>query len=388
MPRVIFHLDLDVFFVAVERLLDPTLVGKPVIVSPGTSRSVVATASYEARRFGVRSAMPFAQAMRLCPQAVVRPGNFRAYQRYSRAFFAILGTYSPDLEPASLDEGYLDYTACTRLFGPPLPAAERLARQVRAELGLDVSVGIAGSKVVAKIASDLAKPAGILQVLPGREAAFLSPLPVRRLPGIGPKTEPRLLGLGLRTLGDLARLPDALAREALGDWGLELAASARGEDDSPVAGRGEAKSVSHEETFATDVTDPAVLRHALHRLTCEVGFRLRRYGLASRRVCVKVRYADFSLHTRSRTLPEATDLDRALFREAEQLLAQACGRRVRIRLVGMAAQMLAPAGQQASLLGVDAAERQGRFQSAADAVRRRYGEGAARWASLLRQDVE
>ncbi|MEW6516846.1 MAG: DNA polymerase IV [candidate division FCPU426 bacterium] len=388
MPRTIFHLDLDVFFVAVERLLDPTLVGLPVIVSPGGSRSVVATASYEARRFGVRSAMPFSQAMRLCPQAVVRPGNFRAYQRYSRAFFAILATYSPDLEPASLDEGYLDYTFCTRLFGPALPAAARLQQQVREELGLDVSIGIAGSKVAAKIASDLAKPAGILQVLAGREAAFLSPLPIRRLPGVGPKTEPRLLGLGLRRIGDLARLPDPLVRQALGEGGLALAAAARGEDDSAVDGRGEAKSVSHEETFDVDVTDPDRLRHVLHRLTCEVGYRLRRHGLASRRVCVKVRYADFSLHTRSHALAEATDLDRTLFSEAERLLAQACGRRVRIRLLGVAAQLLEPAGRQADLLGVDQAERQGRFQTAADAVRKRYGEGAARWASLLRQDVE
>jgi DNA polymerase-4 len=384
MPRIIFHLDLDVFFVAVERLLDPTLNGLPVIVSPGTSRSVVATASYEARRFGVRSAMPFAQAMRLCPQAVVLRPDIARYERVIRNPGRVL---AGPRNPLS-GRGYLDYTACTRLFGPPLPAAERIARQVRAELGLDVSIGIAGSKVTAKIASDLAKPAGILQVLPGREAAFLSPLPVRRLPGVGPKTEPRLLGLGLRTLGDLARLPEGLARAALGEGGLTLAAAARGEDDSAVAARGEAKSVSHEETFATDVTDPAVLRHTLHRLTCEVGFRLRRYGLCARRVCVKVRYADFSLHTRSRTLPEATDLDRVLFSEAEQLLAQACGRRVRIRLVGMAVQMLEPAAQQAGLLGVDASERQGRFQNAADAVRKRYGEGAARWASLMRQDIE
>ncbi len=388
MPRIIFHLDLDTFFVSVERLLDPSLAGKPVIVSPGAARSVVSAASYEARRYGVHSAQPLAQAKRLCPQAVVCPGNFRAYRRYSRAFFRILKNYSPQLEPASLDEAYLDYTASRGLFGPALPAAAQIQARVGAELGLDVSIGIAASKLVAKMASDLAKPAGVLYVAPGREAALLSPLPIRRLFGVGPKTESRLRAFGLRTIGDLARVPRALVGKAFGEAGVFLQALARGEDDSVVQEREQAKSVSHEETFGVDTTDPGVLRAALHRLVCEVGYRLRRAGLRARTVCVKLRYADFSLRTRSRTLTEPTALDPVLFAAAADLLARAQDRRVRVRLVGFAAQQLLAGGEQLDLLDVRGLEKMRRLHAALDRVRGRYGYDTVAWASLLRQEVE
>jgi len=388
MQRYIFHLDLDAFFVAVERLLDPTLCGKPVIVSPGTARSVVSAASYEARKFGVHSAQPISQALRLCPQAVLCPGNFKAYQKYSRAFFKVIENYSPDIEPASLDEGYLDYTACTRLFGPPLPAAQRIQAQVRDELGLDVSIGIASSKLVAKIASDLAKPAGILHVLPGYEAALLSPLPIRRLLGVGPKSEPRFHSLGIRTIGDLARLPRALLGRAFGDSGYALQDAARGIDHSPVAARGQAKSVSNEETFMTDVTDLEFLRVALQRLVCEVGYRLRQAGLRGRTPTVKVRYADFSLHTRSETLDAATDLDRVLYEAGVRLLEKAADRRVRIRLLGFGVHNLETGEGQKPLFDLQGRDRLGKLHAAADQIKKRYGYDSVSWASLKRQDVE
>jgi len=388
MPRTIFHLDLDAFFVAVERCLDPSLIGKPVIVSPGSARAVVAAASYEARRFGVHSAMPFAQAQRLCPQAVVLPGNFGEYQKASRAFFKILECYSPLTEPMSLDEAYLDYTGCEKLFGPPLAAADAIQRRVLRELNLDVSVGVSTSKSVSKIASDLAKPAGLLQVLPGHEAALLAPLPIGRLLGVGPKSEERLRAFGIRTVGELARLPRALLGKAFGQAGYDLQDQARGLDASPVKPREQAKSVSNEETCAVDTTSRDYLRAALFRLVCEVGYRLRRGGLKARTACLKLRYADFSLHTCSKTLLEPTDLDRLLFASALELLDRAHDRRVRIRLIGFAAQNLESGESQLELLDDRGFARLERLHAAADRLRKRYGYDTVNWASLLRQDAE
>jgi DNA polymerase-4 len=388
MQRYIFHLDLDAFFVAVERLLDPTLCGKPVIVSPGSARSVVSAASYEARKFGVHSAQPMAQARRLCPQAVVCPGNFKAYQKYSKAFFKILEAYSPDIEPASLDECYLDYTACLRLFGPPLVVAGEMQARVRQELGLDVSIGLSSSKLVSKIASDLAKPAGILQILPGQEAAFLSPLPIRRMIGVGPKSEPRFHSLGIRTIGDLARMPRVLLGRAFGDWGYVLQDAAQGLDDSPVQAREQAKSISNEETFGVDTTDIEFLRASLKRLACEVGYRLRQSGLRSRTPCVKVRYADFSLHTRSGSLEDATDLDRVLYETGVQLLEKALTRGVRIRLLGFGAHNLEAETGQKNLFDVQGHDRLGKLHAAADKIKKRYGYDSVNWASLKKSDVE
>jgi DNA polymerase IV len=387
-PRSVFHLDLDTFFVSVERLLDPSLYGKPVIVSPGSSRSVVSAASYEAREFGVHSAMPFAQAQRLCPQVIVCHGHFSEYEKYSRAFFDILEEYSPDLQPASLDEGYLEYTGCEKLFGPPQVAAHAIQARVKEELGLDVSIGISTAKVVAKIASDMAKPAGILYVRPGHEAALLAPLPIRQMMGVGPKTEPRMKALGIRTIGDLAQLPRALVGKVLGSMGYWLQDAARGQDDSQVEKREQAKSISHEETFSSDSTDPEFLRNELHRLVCEVGYRLRKHGLKSSTACVKVRYADFSLHTRSQTLTRPSDIDRVLFEAGTELLEKVLTRRVRIRLIGFAAQKLVAGNEQGTLLDLADNEKMENLQTAADKIRKRYGYDTVRWASLLRQEVE
>jgi DNA polymerase-4 len=387
MPRCIFHLDLDTFFVAVERRLDPTLQGKPVIVSPGTARSVVATASYEARKFGVHSAMPFSQARRLCPQAVVLPGNFPAYHKASCAFFHILEAFSPDIEPASLDEAYIDYTNCRELFGPPLSAAGLIQQQVKNELGLDLSIGISTSKAVSKIASDLAKPVGILYVRPGYETKLLAPLPIRKLMGIGPKSEPQYRAHGIHTIGGLAQLPRSLVARVFGETGRTLQNMARGEDHSPVQGRQPAKSLSHEETFAHDTTDREFLRHALHRLVCELGYRLRRNNLRAQKLCVKVRYADFSLHTRSQSLPRPTNLDGRLFETAVDLWERLAVRRVHIRLLGFVAQDLVKHEQQLSLPDTQGREQQDNLLTAADKLRSRYGYSVVQWASLLRREA-
>lgn len=382
---IIFHLDLDVFFVAVERLLNPQLQGKPVIVSPGTSRSVVSTASYEARKFGVHSAMAMTQARRLCPQAVICPGNFKAYQHYSRSFFKIIKQYSPLIEPASLDEAYLDYSGCEKLFGPPLKGATLIQRQVKDQLGLEVSIGMGGSKLVAKIASDLAKPAGILWVWPGYEQALLRPLPIRRLIGVGPKSEPRMQALGIRKIGDLLNVSPSWLSKAFGRYGQVLREQAQGFDRSPVRPRGQAKSIGHEETFPEDVTNPEQLRHALQRLTCEVGYRLRKHGFRATTVCVKIRYADFSLHSHAKTLKEPTSLDRVLFETALVLLKQLMTRRVRIRLLGMIAQKIVKEADQLRLFASCEHAAWERLHTAADQVRRRYGYDSVRAASLLRQ---
>jgi DNA polymerase-4 len=385
MPRCIFHLDLDVFFVAVERVLDPSLVGKPVIVSPGTGRSVVAAASYEARRFGVRSAMPFAQAQRLCPQALVCPGNFSAYQKYSRDFFKILEHYSPDLEPVSLDEGYLDFTQCAALFGPPLSAAAVIQQRVKDELGLDVSIGIAANKLVAKIASDMSKPAGILRILPGRDAAFMAPMPIGRLLGVGPKTETDMKQLGIKTIGTLARLSRADMESVFGSQGASWQNWARGIDPSPVLPRERAKSIGREETFLIDRIDRKELRGVLQELASDVAYRLRGQGFKTRTVCLKVRYADFSLHTHSRTLAEPTHWDRDIFTASQELLEKALERRLSIRLLGISAHNLADERVQLDLLDSGQHERLDRLHTAADRLRKRYGYESVAWAGLIRK---
>ncbi len=385
MSRTVFHLDLDTFFVAVERVLDPSLVGKPVIVSAGTARSVVAAASYEARTFGVRSAMPYARAIRLCPQALVCPGNFDAYQHYSRRFFSVLEHYSPEIESVSLDEGYLEFTQCEALFGPPLPAAMEIQARVKKELGLDVSIGIATCKLVAKIASDMAKPAGVLRILPGREAAFLSPLPIGRLMGVGPKTEADLKGRGIHTIGTLANLNAQELERAFGDQGLGWKQWAHGVDPSPVMGRERAKSIGREETFLVDRSDRKELRDVLQWLSEDVAYRLRKHGQRARTVCLKVRYPDFSLHTHSKTLAQPTHWDRDIFSAVLGMLDKALERGPSIRLLGVTVQNLVDPQGQMDLIHDGRHERLDRLHTATDALRQRYGFESIGWAHGARK---
>jgi DNA polymerase-4 len=283
--RQILHVDLDAFFVAVEQARDPTLVGRPVVVGGDPNgRGVVATASYEARSLGVHSAMPIRTAKRLAPDAVYLRGDYREYQRISRSFHAILADYTPLVESGGLDEAHLDITGCEAIAGTPEQAAATIRDRIRREHGIAASVGIASNKLVAKVASDRAKPDGVCMVPPGTEAQFLAPMSLRALPMLGPSTEKRLASLGLVTLGQLAAVPDATLEAMLGPHGPILGARARGVDNSRVGGEHNAKSISREGTFAADVADPQHLRSVL-RVFCEsVGAQLRRQRRRARTI--------------------------------------------------------------------------------------------------------
>ena len=305
--RVVFHADMDAFFAAVEQRDDPALRGRPVVVGGRSARGVVAAASYEARVYGIHSAMPSAQARRLCPDAIFVAGDMRKYRRESRRIFAVFARYSPTIEALSLDEAFLDMTGSARLLGEPLAVATRLRAEVRAETGLAVSVGIAPVKMVAKIASDLAKPDGLLAVAPEEVRTFLAPLPVGRIFGIGPVARARLATLGVTTIGDLTAISEARLRAALGAWGVELLRLARGEDERAIEADRDAKSYGEEQTFARDVSARAPLLEAIAAHAEAVARRLRRDRVRGRRVTLKLKLARplgggrYPLLTRSET---------------------------------------------------------------------------------------
>jgi DNA polymerase-4 len=381
--RVIFHADMDAFFAAVEQRDDPSLRGKPVVVGGSSARGVVAAASYEARVYGIHSAMPSVHARRLCPHAVFVSGDMRKYRRESRRIFAIFARYSPAVEALSLDEAFLDMTGSTRLLGDPVDVATRLRAEVRAETGLAVSVGIAPVKMVAKIASDLAKPDGLLAVAPDEVRAFLAPLPIGRIFGVGPVTGARLASLGITTIGDVTTLPETRLHAALGAWGLELARLARGEDARAIDADREAKSYGEEQTFARDVTSRDRLVEAIRAHAEAIARRLRRDRVCGRRVTLKLKLARplgggrYPLVTRSLTLPDATDDGTAITAAARTLLARAPSNEA-VRLLGVAVSRLAAAGaEQMALLASDRdAARRTRLNRAVDAIHARYGDGA------------
>ena len=373
--RTILHVDLDAFFVAVEQARDPSLRGRCVIVGGDPNgRGFAATASYEARRYGVHSGMPLATARRLCPHAVFLRGDFRRYEEASRAFHALLGRYTPLVEPAGLDEAYLDLTGCEPVAGAPLDAAREIRARVREELSLAASIGVATSKTVAKIASDAAKPDGLLAVPAGQEADFLAPLPVRSLPGVGPRVESALTAIGVRTLGRLACLPDARLRALFGVHGPRLAERARGIDPSPVvSAEARPKSVSREGTFARDVSDGAALRAVLRSYCESVGGDLRRLGRRARSVTLKLRYGDFTTITRSLTLDCPAQADDILYSAAEALLEAALARDGRaLRLIGFGVSNLV---EDAVQLPLEEApwQRLERLDGAVDRLRLKYG---------------
>lgn len=386
------HVDLDAFFASVEQLADPALRGRPVVVGGLGSRGVVAAASYEARRYGIHSAMPMARARRACPDAVFRAPRLDAYQSASRAVMGILRSVTPLVEPVSLDEAFLDVAPVGRLHGGGPDVAASIRDRVRRETGLTASVGVATTKLVAKLASDLAKPDGLLVVEPGTELEVLHPLPVERLWGVGPATRRRLARFGVRTVGDLAALPEATLVGALGpSLGRHLHALAWNRDDRGVEPERDVRSIGHEETFPVDVADPAVLAAEAGRLADLVAGRLRAAGRAGRTVQLKVRFGDFRTITRSSTLPEPTDLAVEVARTARRLL-DAVDVRQGVRLLGVTVQQLAePAAVQGRLdLGGDpgeAAQRWGAVERAVDAVRDRFGVDAVGPARLTRDGV-
>jgi len=380
--RVVAHMDLDAFFVEVERVLNPALLGKPVVVGGDPrGRGVVASASYEARAYGVHSAMPSAHARRLCPHAVFLEGHHEYYRRASNAAARILECYTPQIEWASIDEAYLDLTGTERLFGPPLAVAEEIRGRIEGELRLSASLGIASSKLVAKIASTHAKPRGVLWILAGQERAFLAPMEVTAMPGIGPKVAERLRFLGVRTLGDLTHTDPKALEAVFGVLGPWLVQRAAGFDTSPVARDTDRKSVGRETTFAEDTNDRAFLDEILFRLSCEVGSRLRTKGYRGRTVTVKLRYSDFVTVTRAHTVPDPLDLDGEIFGIAQELLAAALTRRLRVRLVGVTVSSLEPSPHQLDFFEDPARVRRSSVYRQVDAIRRRYGYdsvGAAR----------
>lgn len=379
MARCIFHIDLDAFFVSVEQALNPELKGKPMIVGVDPERrGVVASASYEARRFGIHAGMPLSRARRLCSQAILIKANFARYRDASNRFMEILADFSPDIEPLGLDEAYLDVTGCTEPYGSPRQLALTIKERVNRELKITASVGIASCKVVAKIASDLCKPDGLLEVAPGEERAFLTPLPIARLPGVGEKTEQALKAMRVTTIGELASLSLETVRRALGATGAMLHSYARGIDDRQVEAPGEAKSISQELTLAHDTLDSNFLEATLHSLCQEVCQELRSQNKRAKCVSIKLRYADFKTVARQVTLAEASSVTQVISAEAQQLLTKALAERgKRVRLIGTRVSSLVGEEQQLPMFDSKVEEPQ-RLDRAIDRIRRKYGPTAIR----------
>jgi DNA polymerase-4 len=373
---------MDAFYASVEQRDAPALRGKPVIVGGDSRRGVVLAASYEVRPFGVRSAMPMARALRLAPAAIVVRPRHDVYAATSARVFDILASVTPLYEPLSLDEAFLDVTASVALFGPPSKIAEALRQRIATEVGLPASAGIADVKLVAKIASDLAKPNGQLEVPPGESAAFLAPLPVTRLWGVGPKTARTLAAVGLTSVGDLAAADPAYLERRLGSGGRDLWEQAHAIDPRPVVPDREAKSIGAEETFDEDLTDVEALRPHVHDQALRVGHRLRRAGLLTRTVQLKLKRSDFTLVTRRATLDEPTDDGQRLYRAAADLLAREPPRPT--RLTGVSAQNLVPAAAAQLDLYAPAPSTTGALNRTLDAITERFGAGAVTTADIAK----
>ncbi len=339
--KTIFHVDMDAFFVSVEELSDPSLKGKAVVVGgQRDERGVVSAASYEARKFGVHSAMPLRTAAKLCPQAIFVDGHPERYRECSAKVYGVLNTFSPLVEMASIDEAYLDMTGTDRLHGPPLRAAHTLHNKVKAETQLNCSIGIGASRLIAKVSSAKAKPNGVLWVIPGQEARFLAPLDVRDIPGVGKVMEQNLHALGIHQVADLAKLDETVLEERFGKWGLALAGKARGEDaggwfDTEVGEHEDPKSISHEHTFNEDTANPVQLETTLMRLTEMVARRLREHGLHARTIQLKLRYKDFTTITRAHSLASPTQLDTEIFEQIRNLFRKNWKRGAEVRLLGV-----------------------------------------------------
>jgi DNA polymerase IV len=384
--RTIAHVDLDAFFAAVEQRDRPELRGRPVIVGGGgpTDRGVVSAASYEARKFGVRSAMPLRTAGALCPEGVFLPVDGRKYSAVSRQVMDVLRRYTPQLEQVSIDEAFLDLSGAEALFGGGEAVGRQIKADVASEVQLTASVGVAANRLVAKIASELRKPDGLVVVPAGEEAEFLAPLPIERLWGVGQVTRRRLAEYGVTVIGDLARLPDDLLRRRFGSHGPELAARARGVDATPVGQEAAAKSISQEHTFDVDTADWQVVERTLLSLSEGVGGRLRADGLRAATVAVKIRDSTFHTITRQRTFDQPTDLTDVIWQTSLALVRREV-HGMRVRLLGVGVHGLTDR-QQLSLFDEPDSRRR-RALEAADTLRRRFGPRAIRRARLLDSEV-
>jgi len=381
---------MDAFFVSVEELSDPSLRGKAVVVGgQRDERGVVSAASYEARKFGVHSAMPLRTAAKLCPHAVFLDGHPDLYRESSRKARTVLEMFSPAVEMASIDEAYIDMTGTEKLHGPPLRSAHKLHTAMKEHTGLNCSVGIGSSRLMAKICSDQAKPNGVLYVLPGQEQTFLAPLDIGKIPGVGKVTKSQLNAMGIHRIGDLLRLEPGVLESTLGKWGVALAGKARGEDagawfEGDVGQDWQAKSVSHEHTFNEDTADVEKLESTLLRLCEMVARRLREQGLSGRTWQLKLRYSDFSTITRAQSLPGPTTVDGEIFTTIRRLFQDNWENGRAIRLLGVQASNFDDAPEQLDLLQDEGRQKWARAISASDKLRDKYGDSAIFLAKGMR----
>lgn len=379
----ILHVDMDAFFVSVELLERPELRGKPVVVGGQPNRrGVVSAASYEARKYGIHSAMPLRTAGKLCPHAIFLDGRHELYAEWSDRVATILSRFSPVVEMASIDEAYLDLSGTSRLHGPPLAAAHALLKEIGAKTGLPCSAGLARTRLVAKVASDQAKPRGLVWVPPGAEGKFLEPLSVRRIPGIGRVTEAALRNMGIETVGQLAAIPEERLEEFFGRWGAALYRKARGEDSYEFVIDAEPKSVSHSHTFGSDTADRRTLESMLSRLCQKGAKRLREAGLNARTVTLRIRYAGFQTVTRAHTLPEPTHLDPVFLATLRKLFEQHWERRP-VRLIGIEFDNLSHGANQMGLFDPEWRDKLERLARAADQLRDRFGFRSVQFGGSL-----
>jgi DNA polymerase-4 len=382
--RIIFHVDMDAFFVSVEELSNPSLKGKAVVVGgQRNERGVVSAASYEARKFGVHSAMPLRTAAKLCPHAIFLDGHPDLYREASHQACLVLENFSPALEMASIDEAYVDMTGTEKLHGPPLKSAHKLHQQMKEHTGLNCSIGIGSSRLVAKISSDQAKPNGILYVLPGQEQSFLAPLDVSKIPGVGKVTKERLNQIGIVHVGDLLRVEESFLENQFGKWGVALAGKARGEDaggwfEDEVGADWQAKSISHEHTFNQDTRDLEKIESTLVHLSELVGRRLREQAFFARTIQLKLRYSDFSTITRAHSLATCTQVDNEIFEAIRKLFRDNWEQGRAIRLLGVHTSNFQDIPEQLGLLHEEDNKRKKWTQalSASDRLRDKYGESA------------
>jgi DNA polymerase-4 len=384
MSRTILHVDLDAFFCSVEILINPSLAGRAFVVGGSPEgRGVVSSASYPARKYGIRSAMPTAQALRLCPNLIVVHSRHGEYGKRSAELMAFLRESAPIVQQISIDEAFLDVTGDAR---PGAEIARDLQREIQRRFGLPTSWGVASNKLVAKIATEVGKPEGLIVVPSGKEAEFLESLPAEMLPGVGPKTRASLQEIGVRTIGDLAAIPEARLVDLFGARGKYLATSAVGRDDRPVREAREAKSISAETTFSRDVASETELRRTFLVLSERVGRRLRRDGLAGGTVRVKVRWPDFTTLTRQTSLEQNTDQDAEIFQIAWSLFGRVWKPGRKVRLIGVGVADLAPPVRQLELFD-RAWQQEARLLRAMDSIRGKFGSAAlCRGSSLTQED--
>ncbi len=376
-PRVILHVDMDAFFAAIEQRDEPKLRGRPVLVGGAGPRGVVAAASYKARTFGCHSAQPMAVARRMCPQAVVLPPRRQRYNEVSRQVFAILESFTPLVEPLSIDEAVLDMTGSDRSLGTPPGIATAIKQRIRDELGLTASVGIAPNKFLAKLASDLDKPDGLTVIEPDSIQSAITKLPISKMWGVGPATEQKLLSLGIRTFGDLQPWPRNVLESHFGSLGRKLHRLCRGEDDRPVITDQAIKSISQEQTFDEDRADPDEVRNVLRGQAEKVAMRLRKGDLRGRTITVKIRFGDFQTITRSATLHAPTDRTDLICAQARDLFnAWADTGFQPVRLIGVGVSQFTNEAEQFDLFTQQTDDRSRRLDATTDAIRNKFGSGA------------